>query len=299
MFRFAVVFFICVTFCVTPALAQLPDKLKRCMPYPTLADEIRGMQTGMEVETPTPKVTIEALKFEGATHLSHKELTRLVARLRQGEFDADSDWIEVVEDEAANFWRDRGYFTVKVTARAQLLGGDSANERFSVGLHANCGRKYLLDTIRLVGDTAFPPEQLRELIPLRDGQVFGTRQIREGIDALTRLYGSAGYIDFTVTPEFKVDNTRRRISLTMNVDESTQFRVRKIGVIDLNPQIENNLRSEIKPGDVFNDDLIRDFYIKYRRLLPAGASPRDVRMHRDVRNGTVDLVFDFWTCPQP
>ena len=50
-----------------PIGAQLPRRLKRCLPYPTLADEIREMKEEVEAKTLHPRVIIDAVKFEGAT----------------------------------------------------------------------------------------------------------------------------------------------------------------------------------------------------------------------------------------
>jgi outer membrane protein assembly factor BamA len=41
----------------------------------------------------------------------------------------------------------------------------------------------------------FPRDQLRALIPLKDGDIFGTKGIWDGLDALRPAYSSIGYIE--------------------------------------------------------------------------------------------------------
>jgi outer membrane protein assembly factor BamA len=58
-----------------------------------------------------------------------------------------------------------------------------------------------------------PPSHLRE------GELFNVERIRSGIDNLTKLYSSEGYIDFTVSPQLESAEKLRRISLLMSLDE--------------------------------------------------------------------------------
>jgi outer membrane protein assembly factor BamA len=52
---------------------------------------------------------------------------------------------------------------------------------------------------------AFPPEQLRKMVPLRDGGIFDVSKLREGFDALKKLYDSSGWMDFTPAPNFDIE----------------------------------------------------------------------------------------------
>ncbi|HLB88357.1 MAG TPA: POTRA domain-containing protein [Terriglobales bacterium] len=281
-------------FCSPPICAQFPQRLKRCSPYPTLAEEISAIRA----ETPHPKVIIDTVRFEGATHLPDSVLEQLIASVKQQEFEADSDWIgELEEVGIRGTWQQQGYFHAKVTAKVQPVGGDSTHERFSVTVHVDEGPQYRLGDIRFVGETVFPPEELRKLIPLREGELFNVAKIRDGIEALRKMYRSKGYIDFVAGPETEVDDVRQCISLVMEVQEGPRFRVRRVEVIGLDPRMETLLRSKLKSGEPFNPELVDDFYKENKSVLPPEVSPQDMEVYRNVRNSMVDLVFDFWTCP--
>jgi hypothetical protein len=45
--RLALLGALCATLSPTVILAQLPPRLKKCLPFPTLADEINDMQNGV------------------------------------------------------------------------------------------------------------------------------------------------------------------------------------------------------------------------------------------------------------
>src|SRR5258708_7528968 len=82
-----------VQICSAPLLAQLPNRLKRCLPYPTLADEIAEMKES--TSRPQPKVKkfiVDQLKFDGAVHFPRELLSRLAAEIIHQEFEG-SGWL--------------------------------------------------------------------------------------------------------------------------------------------------------------------------------------------------------------
>src|SRR5260370_11463749 len=100
-------------FCPAPAGAKLPRRLKRCLPYPTLADEISEMKPN----TSHQKVIIDDLEFDGTIHLPEEILAHLVAGIKRHEFLAGSDWLgELTELPVRNAWQEQGYFRVLPTA---------------------------------------------------------------------------------------------------------------------------------------------------------------------------------------
>ena len=290
-------------FCPAPAGAQLPRRLKRCLPYPTIADEISEMRES----TQHPKVIIDDLKFDGAIHLPEEILAQLVAEIKHHEFQADSDWLaELAEVPVRNAWQEHGYFTVLPTAESQVLSRDSTTLHVSVTVHVKEGLQYRLSEVRFQstqdprpGSDLFPLGELRQQIPLRDGDLFNAERVREGLEALQRLYGSKGYVDFTSEPRTDVDNEHQTISLTIVLSEEKQYRVGSVEVLGLDPALENLLRSLIRPGEIFNPQILNNFYKEHKSVLPPGASPENDEVLRDVRNATVALRLDFRPCPAP
>jgi len=250
-------------------------------------------------------VTIDAVRFLDSPHLAPLALRQLIKSLKQHEFDGDSNWIEELQGVVSFAWQEQGYFRAWAKAEAQLVSEDSTRARVSVIIHVEEGPQYRLGDIRFraadPGATLmFPPDELRKLIPLREGELFNVAKIRGGLDALRRMYGTKGYIDFTAQPITEVDDTfPPRNSLVMELDQQKQFRVGRIEVLGLNRNKETLLKWKLKPGDVFNVELFEDFFKDNKSVLPADVSPGDVQLNRDARKGTVDLVLDFKTFPCP
>ncbi|HEX9223315.1 MAG TPA: POTRA domain-containing protein [Candidatus Acidoferrales bacterium] len=254
-----------------------------------------------------PKVIIDDLKFDGAIHLPEEVLAQLVAEIKRHEFQADSDWLgELAEVPVRNAWQEQGYFRVLPTAESQVLSADSATRHVSVIVHVNEGPQYRLSEVRFQsaqdprpGSDLFPLGELRQQIPLRDGDLFNVEKIREGLDALSRLYGSKGYVDFTAEPRTDVDNERQTVALTIVLSKEQQYRVASMEILGLDPGLESLLRSLIRPGEIFNPPILNNFYKEHKSVLPPGAAPEDDEILRDIRNATLALRLDFRPCPAP
>ena len=147
---------------------------------------------------------------------------------------------------------------------------------------------------------AFSSEELRNLYRLREGDAFNADKIRGSLDAYRQLYGARGYIDFSSVPEFDVDDKTRRVNLRIVMDQQKQFRIDKVDVSGLDSRTEGLLRSRVKSGDIFNSDLIHQFFEENQSVLPPDASPREnLSVEKNVKAASASLRFDFFTCPNP
>ena len=294
---------------VMPCHAQFPLVPKRCSPPSTLLSLSAGDNldhSGKRPDaTPGRRVIIERINFDGPIHLPDSVVTQIVADANQGDgwHAGNLDWLHALTEVGLkNAWQNLGYFRVKVAAEASSLGVDSSTERFLVTAHVDEGLQYHLGELQFVstapGDMQpFPESQLRDAFPLHEGDLFNLDPIRKGIEALTKLYSSQGYIDFTATPEMKVDDKLQRISLVMYLDEQKQFRVGSTEILGLDHGVEARLRLIIRVGEVFNPQPAYDFLKENQSLLPPGVSLDDLQARRNTKTGIVDVAFDARPCP--
>jgi outer membrane protein assembly factor BamA len=295
-----------------PISAQISRRLDRCLPYPSLADEINDTHEEMHAKTAaTPGATalkqtviIDDVKFDGATVMPDSVRERLVAELKQRSYDAGSRWLEEIQDGSIlGVWQDEGFLKVLPTARAQTVRTDGTVQHVSLTVHIDEGLQNKLGDVRfLSSDPAVPlifsTEELRNMIPVREGEIFNVQKIREGLDAMRRLYVSHGYIDFVVSVTTDIDGEHQRILLTLEIDQGEQYRIGKVEVFGPNPQMENLLKSTLKPGEIYKDQVLQTFLKEHKASLPPDVSFQDIDFHRDLKSGTVDLRFNFQTCAQ-
>jgi Surface antigen variable number repeat len=299
--RVAVLGGVCALLLAQLIRAQSPkDNAQTCPPACLSSDEFKEL-LGKKVY---PKIIIDDVKFDGPSHLPdlNKE-QEILSELKHREFDAGSDWLDDALFPVRNAWSDLGYLMAKAIGESRVVSVDSTYQHVVLTIHVNEGLRYKLGSVRFrEADPdrafAFPPEELRKLVPLQDGDIFYVEKIRECLEVLRRVYNSKGYIDFAPVPQTEIDEVGQRISLVIVLQEGEQFRVGKIQVLGLKPSKAAMLTSKLKAGDVFNRTLVDDFVKENLPALPVGASPHVLGVKTDFKKRTVDIVVDFRPRPK-
>src|SRR6266576_2589144 len=282
-----------------PSRAQFPAASQGCSSPPVTNERFQRNADGKAQSLDGKgdahrKVIVDRIEFDRPIHLPDSDLDQVIKTANESKWDADSPgWVnELTEIGLRSAWQDQGYFKVLLAAHAQSIGGDSDYERFLVAVHVeNEGPQFHLGDIRFTGGTAIPEAELRQVIPMREGELSSVEKVRAGIEALTKLYNSHGYIDFTVVPDTEVDEDLQRISLEMRLDEQKQFRVGSIEIRGLDPNLEVRLRSIIVPGEIINYQSIAAFFKANQSVLPPRALD-NLQILRNVRTGIADLTLD-------
>ncbi len=283
------------TFCASMLSAQIPN---RCRAHTAPPEDSRATSA----KAPHRIVAVDSLDLKDA-HAGPELAQQLVEALQSREFDADSNWpAQVAEQIVRDAWQRRGYFRVMVKADYKVLSNDKTQARVSLALRVTPGLPYRLAELQFTSDNPqqhapmFAPAVLRPLFPLEEGDIFDVDKIRQGLEALKKLYGSAGYIDMVAQPDFEMDDAKQRIALRVIVDEGAQFVVERIAFLGLTSDIERRLQIKLKAGYVYDHSLFEDFFADNRALLPAGASPSDVNVTRNPQTRTLTVLFDFRSC---
>jgi outer membrane protein insertion porin family len=125
---------------------------------------------------------------------------------------------------------------------------------FVLPLAVNAATKYRIGDIELSGNKAVNEVMIRSVLGLERGRVFNEDQLRKGFEALKRLYGSRGYVNFTPEPNLKFDEQQRVVNLTINIDEGSPFTVNRISFTGNTRTSDEVIRRQIlvKEGQIFN-----------------------------------------------
>jgi outer membrane translocation and assembly module TamA len=297
--------------CIPSAFGQLPKRLEKCLPYPTLAQEIREMQPAQPAPTRV-KMYVIRVDFDpndGIPPDAQEEISEeLRRRSRVFEPDADSAYLkdlanEIAEVSVRGALRGRGYFNAAATAKLTPLQTEGADISVVVTISATPGPQYRTGDIRIESTDGKPlaisPEILRSLIPIHRGELFSTARIRVGLENLGRAYGREGYLDMTPEPDTEVDDAHRTIDLVVKIDQQVQYRVGSIELLGVNAVTREKLMESLpKPGEVFDTTKLDEFFKVNRTILPPDASRDDVKVERHNNMRTVRILFDLRECPQ-
>ena len=292
--------------CAPCAFGQLPKRLEKCLPYPTLAQEIREMQPA-PTRVRAHVIRVDFDPNDGIPADAQEEISEeLRRRSRVFEPDADSAYLndlanEIAEVNVVGALRDRGYFKATGTAKLTPLQTEGADIKVVVTISATPGLQYRTGDIRIESTDDNPlvisPEILRSLIPLHRGELFSVARVRTGLENLGRAYGREGYVDVAPEPDTAIDDDSRTIDLVVKIDQNVQYRVGSIEFLGINAATREKLMESLpQPGQIFDRTKLDEFFEVNRTILPPDASRDDVAVERD--NKTVRIVFDLRVCPQ-
>jgi len=253
--------------------------------------------------TPQIKVKIVKVEFQGDISLTDEDRAQILASIKRKDFWTDSkgtddDWVsELQEVVVRDALLDEGYYKAVVEVHQHFLRAELQQSSYAVVVAIDSGPRYRLKEIHVVGATAFSPTEVREQFQLSPGDVFDISKVRQGVDVLTRLYGTKGYVNFTVIPETDIDDSNRLVDLTLGLYEGQQFRIGSVQFLGLDEKTRRLLKSVPEPGQIYDDRTLESFLIENKSLLPVGSSlEHDISAQQHVEDGTIDLVLDFRPC---
>ena len=296
--------------CTPCAFGQLPKRLEKCLPYPTLAQEIREKQRAQQPVPTRVKVHVIRVDFHSDDGIPSDAQQEISEELRSHVFEpeANSPYLKdlanvIAEVPVREAFRNRGYFKINAKAKMTELWTEGADISAAVAINVTPGPQYRTGDIRI--ESADPdrpltisPETLRALIPLQKGELFNVERVRTGLENLGRVYGREGYIDMTPAPDTHVDDDRGTIDMVVKVDQQAQYRVGSIEFLGVDTVTREKLMESLpKPGEVFDTAKLNEFFKVNRAILPPDVSRDDVRVRRDNKARTVAITFDLTTCP--
>jgi outer membrane translocation and assembly module TamA len=290
--------------CISSAFAQLPKRVEKCLPYPTLAQEIRDMQP----TSSRMSVSVSRVEFGAMDDLPEDAKQEIVAKLRTQIFHPatgpayiDDLTREIVEVPVMAAFQNRGYFKAQPAVHIEILNNQDSLITVSVTINVAPGPQYRIGDIRVEsedgGALQFAPAVLRAVIPLQVGDLFSVENIRTGLDNLSRAYAREGYIDMTAEPVMDIDDAHHTIDMVIKIDQQTQYRVGTIGLHGVTTAARMKLLQSLpRPGEIFDRTRLDNFIQSNRPLLPPDVSTEDISVRRDLKSKTVAISFELSNC---
>jgi outer membrane protein assembly factor BamA len=296
--------------CIPFAFGQLPKRVEKCLPYPTLAQEIREMRPA-HWPSPLVRVRVARVDFDSKDDIPKDVREEISTELQSRTFTQDTDPAylndldnEIGEVNVRGALQNHGYFRATAAAKLTVLEADDAKISVAAAISAAAGPQYRAGDIRIQStDGAFPLEMsaegLRDLIPLQRGELFDVEKVRAAVRSLTLAYVRRGYVDMTAEPDLQIDEVHNTIDMVLKIDRQTEYRVGSIEFLGVNAVTRENLMKSLpKPGDLFDGTRLEEFFKVNQAILPPDVSRDDVNVKRDPKSKTVAILFDFRTCPR-
>lgn len=280
---------------VVPATFAQSSDWRECLPFPTFAEEIAAMN-GVESHI---KLELKDIHFIGVNNLPLRDRQQIAASLKQIKYTVQSNnqeaWVADLAERARDEWQRRGYYAARINkVEPRVLATYSGRASVSVTVDLQEGPQYRLGTLTFRNNKRFSRESLRTVFPLRDGDVFATDKIRQGLFNLRSLYNNVGYINYVGVPNEHMDQRKNSISLDVVLDEGNQYRVGDIQIVGAPSGLDEKSALHelgLKPGDVYNQSLVSSFYDHFVKNPPENAISR-AKLIVKSSSYTVDLIIE-------
>lgn len=265
------------------------------------------------------KVKVGQIRLEGSEHVSNRYLRASMKNLRpigiphsiflENLLSKTYDSTKLEEDaERLRFaLQDRGYFKAIVRDPKASMR-DVSHIRWYYPLKKSNGKvvditvpieegdRYRLKQITFTGNKAITnTEALRRVFKLKDGDWFNRTAIGKGLEELRKVYGSFGYINFTSVPDTSVDEERKLVTLTIDIDEGKPFYVRRIEFSGNTTTRDKVIRRELalEEGAIYNSQLWELSLLRLNQLnyFEPLKPEQDSETSQNQQEHTVDLTL--------
>jgi outer membrane protein insertion porin family len=272
-----------------------------------------------------PKVKIGTIHFTGNHAFSDRKLIRAMRHDRPYAIPLYFRYLAILaktydrqklnedlEVGVRGLYQDNGYF--KVVVREPILENvDTEGHRLGVPLTGKTygkavnitipieeGDRYNMGTLKIVSldpDKALSlkVDALKSIFPLKQGDLFSVAKVRKALQDYTKVYGQYGFIDFTAEPQTDIDETTKRINVTLRLSEDKQYYVRRIEFIGNTTTRDKVIRREmlLDEGQLFNQrawelSILRLNQLDYFDRIEADKA---AEIKRNIKDGTVDIAL--------
>ena len=246
-----------------------------------------------------PEISIVEVRFSGALQLpvsDQEEIATSIKAIRGSSVDSVRD--EALE-RVKQGWQNRGYLKAEVRGELERLVAGPASQRVGLNAYVDEGLRYRLGEITFKGNKAIPDSAaLRNLIPMKDGEIFSREKMAKGIENLRKAYGEAGYLNYTGVPDTEFDDESKIINIHFYVDEGKEFFISSIKIVGLDEHSQQELLKDFQVGQIYNQRLF-DLFIE--RNFPVFKmhhdDPRLTSRQLDEKKGTIAITL--YACPCP
>jgi hypothetical protein len=184
-----------------------------------------GVGSGARAGAGTAKFILGDVRIDGDVPDPNGIRDRVLNVLKGQEYDNRQELSNEVAERTRADFQERGYFRAVVQIRSSLpLELTDGKQSLRVTASINAGDQFRLRNISIQSAApdqtlSISAETIREQFHLRDGDLFNTTEIREGLKRVQQLYVSRGYTSATTIPDTEIDGASHRIDLKLSITQ--------------------------------------------------------------------------------
>ena len=210
------------------------------------------------------KPTITRVEFQGNREIEDSELKEKTT-ITPGSI-ADTVLIQDNALKIKAFYEEKGYWLANVTPVIKKL----SDEEVSLTYQINEGPKIKIRDVIIEGNKKISSRKIKKVMKTRKWWLFSfftssgyyeSREMKKDIMNISDLYFNHGFVKAIVAePEIALDKEKKRMTITIRIDEGAQYRISSIGVKGNSVFDDKTLRKKLtlSPGSLFRKDLLEE-----------------------------------------
>jgi outer membrane protein insertion porin family len=233
---------------VTPKIVQLPQRR---------VDLIFEIKEG-------PKSGIIEVNFLGNKRFSNADLSGVVVtkasawyRFFSTNDNYDPDRIEYDREQLRKFYRNRGFYDFRIISSVAEL--DVQRNGFAVTYALSEGAMYRFGKVTVRAELKkLNPDILRQILPIKQGQIYSDDKIEKATDALTFAAGAAGFAFVDVRPRYTPNPRTHTVDVVFDVKEGPRVYIGRIDIVGNTQTLDYVIRRQlsVSEGDAYNRALV-------------------------------------------
>ena len=192
-----------------------------------------------------------------------------------------------------SFYMDRGYADFRVDSSQIAISPNKKDMFVSINIHE--GVRYNISSIKLVGNTVVPDEDLKRLVISKDGDMFNLQTLTNSAEMMSFRLGEEGYANAEIEPIPQLDYDKNEVAVTFFINPGSRVYVRRINFNGVSEVDDEVFRREVRQteGAFVSNILIDRSKIRLQRLpfveevevenIPVSGSPDLVDVDFDLK----------------
>jgi outer membrane protein assembly factor BamA len=192
-----------------------------------------------------------------------------------------------------------GFLRVRFPDPSPRITGAASAAKVVVAAPIEPGPQFAWSGITWSGNSTVSTSVLNTDITVKPGDPVDGMKLEAMWDAARGEYSKAGYLDMSLTAIPKFDDSSKRVTYDVAINEGPQYRMGKLVLTGLSVEGERRIRAAwgIAPGAVFNKDIYEEFAASGIKAAFVGLPFHYEKVGRflqeDAAKGVVDVLIDF------
>ena len=167
-------------------------------------------------------------------------------------------------------------------------------DRIHISIKIEENSQYHVGDIKVTGVKALRPGFLEAVLGLKKGDVYNQTLLKSGYENITKLYGEVGYINFAPATQTEIDEEKKVVNLTIDVDEGKLYFTNRINFSGNTTTRDKVIRREVPllEGLPFNSRALDNARLKLNQLgYFEEIKEEDAKYDRNPNEPKVDVTM--------